>query len=106
VRDFCHVRDVVEAYRLLLLKGEPGQAYNICSGEGRTIRSLLEEMLVLAGVNARIELDPARLRPSDIPSLVGSPDRLRALGWAPKLTVTDALRDVLGPKVPATAGKS
>jgi GDP-4-dehydro-6-deoxy-D-mannose reductase len=63
-------------------------------------------MLVLAGVNARIELDPARLRPSDIPSLVGSPDRLRALGWNLKLTVTDALRDVLGPKVPATVGKS
>src|SRR5215217_992277 len=100
VRDFSHVRDVVEAYRLLLVKGEPGQAYNICSGEGRTIRSLLEEMLTLAGVNARIELDPARLRPSDIPSLIGAPDKLRALGWAPKLTVTDALRDVLGPKVP------
>ncbi|MCP3098722.1 GDP-mannose 4,6-dehydratase [Myxococcus sp. K15C18031901] len=101
VRDFSHVRDVVDAYRLLLVKGEPGQAYNICSGHGRTIRSLLEEMLTLAGVDARIELDPARLRPSDIPSLVGAPDKLRALGWEPKLTVTDALRDVLGPKVPS-----
>ncbi|QDE91990.1 GDP-4-dehydro-6-deoxy-D-mannose reductase [Myxococcus xanthus] len=103
VRDFSHVRDVVEAYRLLLDKGEPGQAYNIGSGEGRTIRSLLEEMLSLAGVSARIELDPARLRPSDIPSLVGAPDKLKALGWAPKLTVTDALRDVLGPRVPGAA---
>ncbi|GEL72917.1 GDP-mannose 4,6-dehydratase [Myxococcus virescens] len=103
VRDFSHVRDVVEAYRLLLDKGEPGQAYNIGSGEGRTIRSLLEEMLSLAGVNARIELDPARLRPSDIPSLVGAPDKLKALGWAPKLTVADALRDVLGPRVPGAA---
>ncbi|NOJ83695.1 GDP-mannose 4,6-dehydratase [Myxococcus xanthus] len=103
VRDFSHVRDVVEAYRLLLDKGAPGQAYNIGSGEGRTIRSLLEEMLSLAGVNARIELDPARLRPSDIPSLVGAPDKLKALGWAPKLTVADALRDVLGPRVPGAA---
>ncbi|NOK05459.1 MULTISPECIES: GDP-mannose 4,6-dehydratase [Myxococcus] len=103
VRDFSHVRDVVEAYRLLLDKGEPGQAYNIGSGEGRTIRSLLEEMLSLAGINARIELDPARLRPSDIPSLVGAPDKLKALGWAPKLTVADALRDVLGPRVPGAA---
>ncbi|QQR42669.1 GDP-mannose 4,6-dehydratase [Myxococcus xanthus] len=103
VRDFSHVRDVVEAYRLLLDKGEPGQAYNIGSGEGRTIRSLLEEMLSLAGVSARIELDPARLRPSDIPSLVGAPDKLKALGWVPKLTVADALRDVLGPRVPGAA---
>lgn len=98
VRDFSHVKDVVAAYRLLLEKGVPGQTYNICSGTGRTIGSLLEEMLQLAHVQARIELDPARLRPSDIPSLVGAPDKLRALGWEPKLTVTDALRDVLGPR--------
>ncbi|RKH55484.1 GDP-mannose 4,6-dehydratase [Corallococcus llansteffanensis] len=99
VRDFSHVKDVVDAYRLLLTQGEPGQAYNVCSGEGRTIRGLLEEMLRLSGVQARIELDPARLRPSDIPSLVGSAEKLRALGWFPKLSVADALRDVLGPKV-------
>ncbi|RJS15632.1 GDP-4-dehydro-6-deoxy-D-mannose reductase [Corallococcus sp. H22C18031201] len=103
IRDFSHVKDVVEAYRVLLTQGVPGQSYNICSGEGRTIRSLLEEMLVLAGVDARIELDPARLRPSDIPSLVGAPDKLRALGWHPTHTVADALRDVLGPKVPRVA---
>ncbi|NOK23344.1 GDP-mannose 4,6-dehydratase [Corallococcus carmarthensis] len=101
IRDFSHVKDVVDAYRLLLLKGEAGQAYNVGSGEGRTIRSLLEEMLQLSGVQARIELDPARLRPSDIPSLVADTAKLRALGWAPKLAVADALRDVLGPKVGA-----
>lgn len=102
VRDFSHVKDVVAAYRLLLEKGAPGQTYNICGGTGRTIGSLLEEMLQLAHVQARIELDPARLRPSDIPSLVGAPDKLRALGWEPKLTVTDALRDVLGPRARPT----
>jgi GDP-4-dehydro-6-deoxy-D-mannose reductase len=101
VRDFSHVKDVVAAYRLLVTQGVPGQTYNICGGTGRTIGSLLEEMLQLSGVQARIELDPARLRPSDIPSLVGAPDKLRALGWEPKLTVTDALRDVLGPKIKA-----
>ncbi|NOJ98301.1 NAD-dependent epimerase/dehydratase family protein [Corallococcus coralloides] len=99
IRDFSHVKDVVDAYRLLLLQGEAGQAYNVGSGEGRTIRSLLEEMLQLSGVQARIELDPARLRPSDIPSLVADTGKLRALGWAPRLTVADALRDVLGPRV-------
>jgi GDP-4-dehydro-6-deoxy-D-mannose reductase len=45
IRDFSHVADVVEAYRLLLVRGEPGQAYNVCSGQGRTIRSILDEML-------------------------------------------------------------
>ncbi|MDY7230480.1 GDP-mannose 4,6-dehydratase [Hyalangium rubrum] len=97
IRDFSHVGDVVAAYRLLLTAGEPGQTYNICSGEGRTIRSVLEEMLVLSGVSARIEQDPARMRPSEIPYSVGTPDKLRALGWEPKRTVTEALREVLGP---------
>ena len=101
IRDFSHVKDVVDAYRLLLLKGEAGQAYNVGSGEGRTIRNVLEEMIALSGVQARIELDPARLRPSDIPSLVADTTKLRALGWAPKLSVADALRDVLGPRVGA-----
>ncbi|MBN1203648.1 MAG: GDP-mannose 4,6-dehydratase [Myxococcaceae bacterium] len=95
IRDFSHVRDMAAAYLLLLTAGAPGQTYNVCSGVGRTIRSVLEEMLALSGVSARIELDPARLRPSDIPSLVGSPDKLRALGWEPKHTVTEALREVL-----------
>jgi GDP-4-dehydro-6-deoxy-D-mannose reductase len=105
IRDLTHVRDVVAAYRLLLTAGVPGQTYNICSGEGRTIRSVLEEMLALSGVSARIELDPARLRPSEIQSLVGAPDKLRALGWEPKHTVTDALREVLGlSQIRPTAG--
>ncbi|WP_224243667.1 GDP-mannose 4,6-dehydratase [Hyalangium gracile] len=95
IRDFSHVRDVVAAYRLLLTAGVAGQTYNVCSGTGRTIRSVLEEMLALSGVPARIEQDPARLRPADIPSLVGSPDKLRALGWEPKHTLTQALREVL-----------
>ncbi|WP_224364666.1 GDP-mannose 4,6-dehydratase [Hyalangium versicolor] len=95
IRDFSHVQDVAAAYRLLLTSGVAGQAYNVCSGTGRTIRSVLEEMLVLSGLSVRIELDPARLRPTDNPSQVGVPDKLRALGWEPKHTVTAALREVL-----------
>ena len=96
IRDFSHVRDMAAAYRLLLTAGVAGQTYNVCSGIGRTIRSVLEEMLAVSGLSVRIELDPARLRPLDIPSLVGAPDKLRALGWEPKHTVTSALREVLG----------
>ncbi|KFE72396.1 GDP-mannose 4,6-dehydratase [Hyalangium minutum] len=96
IRDFSHVRDVVAAYRLLVTKGEAGQTYNICSGTGRTIRSVLEEMMALAKVSARVEVDPARQRPTDMPRLVGVPDKLRALGWEPRYSVTDALREALG----------
>jgi GDP-4-dehydro-6-deoxy-D-mannose reductase len=95
IRDFSHVADVVEAYALLARRGVPGEAYNVCSGEGRTIRSLLDEMLELSGVDARIEVDPERLRPVELPGLVGDPAKLRRLGWAPSRAVRDALREAL-----------
>jgi len=95
VRDFSHVDDVAQAYRLVVLRGEPGQVYNVCSGEGRTIRSLLDEMLELAGVSAGIEVDRERLRAAEIPSLIGDPGKLRKLGWQPSRTVRDALRETL-----------
>jgi GDP-4-dehydro-6-deoxy-D-mannose reductase len=95
VRDFSHVRDVVAAYRILLERGVPGEVYNVSSGVGRTIRSILEEMVTLSGIDARIEVDPARVRPVELPSLVGDPSKLKALGWAPKHNVHEALEDAL-----------
>jgi GDP-4-dehydro-6-deoxy-D-mannose reductase len=95
VRDFLSVEDTVAAYRVLLGRGRSGAAYNVCSGNGRTIRSLLDEMLKIAGVDASVEVDPARLRPNDIPWLVGSPRRINELGWTAKSSVAQALKDVL-----------
>ncbi len=95
LRDFSHVDDVADAYALLLKSGVPGEAYNVCSGAARSIRSVLEELLALSGVKARIEVDPSRLRPAEIPSLAGSPKKLQALGWRPSRTVAQALSEVL-----------
>jgi GDP-4-dehydro-6-deoxy-D-mannose reductase len=94
-RDFSHVEDVVRAYRLLAREGRPGEAYNVCNGEGRTIRSLLEEMLRIAGVTATIEVAADRIRPAELPFLVGDPSKLRKLGWEPRRPLADALRDAL-----------
>jgi GDP-4-dehydro-6-deoxy-D-mannose reductase len=95
VRDFLHVDDVVRAYELLLVTGAPGEAYNVASGEGRSVKSLLDEMLELTGLAVRIEVDPERMRPVELPCLVGDASRLRALGWTPRLGIRDALREVL-----------
>lgn len=95
IRDFSHVRDVVEAYLLLLDRGRPGEVYNVCSGFGQSIRDLLDRMIDLAGVSARVEVDPARVRPVDLPSLVGDPSKLLTLGWQPRRTAQDALSEVL-----------
>lgn len=95
VRDFSHVDDVVRAYRVLALQATPGETYNVSSGEGRTIRSLLDELLEIAGVAAEIEIDRSRLRPAEIPSLIGDSTKLRKLGWRPSRTVREALGEVL-----------
>jgi GDP-4-dehydro-6-deoxy-D-mannose reductase len=52
-------------------------------------------MIELAGVEARIEVDPARFRPSELPYLVGDPTKVQRLGWKPSRSLDDALRDAL-----------
>ncbi|MEZ4386610.1 MAG: GDP-mannose 4,6-dehydratase [Candidatus Krumholzibacteriia bacterium] len=95
-RDYLDVRDVVHAYLALLASGEPGRIYNVCSGSSLTIRQGLEILLGLSSVAVRIESDPARLRPVDIPRLVGDPSRLeQATGWTPRVDFADTLRDLL-----------
>ena len=94
-RDFLHVADVAEAYCLLAEKGVSGEAYNVASGDGVTVRALAERVLLRLGISAEIVTDPALVRPVDVPSLVGSPARLaRATGWAPQHS-RDAIIDDL-----------
>ena len=94
-RDFLDVRDVVRAYRLLLERGAPGQAYNVCSAGARSLRELVEMLIALSTVDARLEVAPERVRPVDVPLLQGDPARLRALGWQPELTLRQTLTDLL-----------
>ncbi|HYG64456.1 MAG TPA: GDP-mannose 4,6-dehydratase [Thermoanaerobaculia bacterium] len=93
-RDFAHVDDGVAALRLLAEKGEPGGIYNISTGKAVSIGEALERLMAVSGVQARLETDPERIRPVDIPLLAGDPSRLRALGWEPRRTLDDALADL------------
>jgi GDP-4-dehydro-6-deoxy-D-mannose reductase len=96
VRDYTDVRDVVRAYWALLEKGEEGEVYNVCSGRGRRIGDLLDELLRASGARVEIKVDPARLRPSDVSVLVGDPTRLRtATGWEPRIPLERTLGDLL-----------
>jgi GDP-4-dehydro-6-deoxy-D-mannose reductase len=97
VRDFSDVRDVVAAYELLLEHGESGSVYNVCSGRGCSIRELVEVLVSLSKVTPQVERDPDLYRPSarDQLALVGSPERIRALGWEPRYSLEETLRDLL-----------
>jgi GDPmannose 4,6-dehydratase len=96
VRDFSHARDVAAAAKLLALGATPGD-YVCASGKGRTIREVAETACRLAGLDpaGRIRTDPTLLRPNDIPSLVGDNKRLRALGWEPRISFEELLRELL-----------
>jgi GDP-4-dehydro-6-deoxy-D-mannose reductase len=93
-RDFVHVDDGAEAYRLLAEKGELGAVYNIATGQPSSIDEILHRLMTISGVAARIEVDPEKFRKADLPLLTGDSSRLRALGWQPKRTLDDAVKDL------------
>lgn len=96
VRDFLDVRDVVRAYYLLLTQGKKGRIYNICSGQGISLLSVISELASIAGVEIATETNPAFVRPSDNRIIVGSNRRIAEdLGWKPEITLQQSLRDVL-----------
>lgn len=100
VRDFLPLADVLRAYRAAgerAMAGAPGLAvFNVASGNGRSIRSVLEELIGLSGLEVTLRLDPARLRPSEIPLAVGDSTAFRtAAGWAPEADWRDALAAML-----------
>ena len=95
-RDVTDVRDVVRAYRLLMLEGEPGAAYNVCRGEAASVRQIAEALLGMASRPMRLVSDRALQRPVDIPVLIGDNTALRAVtGWEPTIPLAQTLADVL-----------
>lgn len=95
VRDFTDVRDVVRAYWSLLEHAETG-VYNVCCGRGVRIGDVLDELVRAAGLRIEVRQDPQKLRPADIPVLVGDPGKLqRATGWAPAIPLSRTLGDLL-----------
>jgi len=95
-RDFTDVRDMVRAYWLLLDRAAPGETYNAASGRATTIREVLDGLLALAGGPIQVRVSAERVRPVDLPLLLGDAGRLRALtGWAPRIPLEQSLADVL-----------
>jgi GDP-4-dehydro-6-deoxy-D-mannose reductase len=95
-RDVTDVRDVVRAYRLLVERGEPGEAYNVCTGRAVAVKEIADLLLGMARRPMRLVSDPALERPVDIPVLVGDNTRLaRATGWSPTIPLERTLADVL-----------
>ena len=96
-RDFSDVRDIVRGYWRLLEAGTPGEVYNLCSGKDRSIDWVLHFLIrQSSATDVEVRVDPARLRPSDVPILRGSAERAaKAVGWEPKIPIEQTLTDLL-----------
>jgi GDP-4-dehydro-6-deoxy-D-mannose reductase len=93
-RDFTDVRDVVRAY--VVAADLVPDVYNVCSGRTASVRDLVELLRGLARVPLRHELDPARVRPHEVPEVRGSAELLRSAGgWAPEIPLERTLADAL-----------
>jgi GDP-4-dehydro-6-deoxy-D-mannose reductase len=96
IRDFTDVRDMVRAYWLAVTRAKPGEVYNIASGKGIRIRDMLDLVLSFSRVEVRVEVDPDRLRPSDVEILIGDSSKFRAdTGWEPRIPFEQTVQDLL-----------
>ena len=93
-RDFSDVRDIVNGYRLMALKGVPGEIYQLCSGKAVSIKRMLDILLTSTEQSVSVKVDKSRLRKAEIPLLQGSHTKAaRQLGYRPKFSLEQTLAD-------------
>lgn len=95
VRDFIHIRDAVRAYDLLARRGEKGGIYNVSSGRGTCLERVLDFLKKESRVPFRVKRTPSRFQPGDLPRVVTDPSKLRRLGWSPRESIWNGLREIL-----------
>lgn len=95
-RDFTHTRDVARALWLLLEHGQPGEVYNLCAGQATRIGDIVQLVVERGRVPVEVQIDPARLRPSDEPILRGDNSKLcAATGWHPTIGMVEIVEELL-----------
>lgn len=95
VRDFLDVRDVVAAYYKLLILGKKGEIYNVCSGQGITLKEVVEKMVKLLKLEVNIRTNEGLIRPNDNKIIIGSNSKIKKeVGWRKKIGLTESLKDI------------
>lgn len=95
-RDLTDVRDMVAAYILLMERGRSGEAYNIGSGQAVSIRTVLDRLLALAGLDVEVRQRDELVRATDPDVIRADAAKLRReTGWAPHYTLDQTLADTL-----------
>lgn len=95
VREMMDWRDVIVAYLLAVGKCRYGEPYNVAAGKGYKVRDLLELVASIAQTTTVCDLDSSRIRPTDIPVLVGDGSKFqRETGWKPQYSIRDTIQAI------------
>jgi GDP-4-dehydro-6-deoxy-D-mannose reductase len=95
-RDYTDVRDMVRAYLMAVEKCDPGDVYNIAVGSAVKIGDMLNMLIAMSKIKVTIKEDPARMRPSDVPVLIGDNSKFVAkTGWKPEIPFEKTMEDLL-----------
>lgn len=95
-RDFTDVRDVVKAYIKLIEMGQPGETYNVGSGNAKSIQEILDLIISLSEADIKVEIDSNKIRPIDVPIIEADIKKLNGLtGWSPMITLEQTIRETL-----------
>lgn len=95
-RDYTDVRDIVNAYMLLLEKGVPGQIYNVCSGRAYSGQAILDSLISGLKTRPQIKKDKSKMRPADTPVIYGSYTKIeKDTGWKPQTPLEKTLKDTI-----------
>ncbi len=94
IRDFTHVKDTVNAYIILSEKKKFGEPFNVCSGKGITIADYVKLAKKIYNIDADVFIDPQRMRPSEVPLLIGRNDKIfNETGWRPVKSIIDIIKE-------------
>jgi len=97
-RNFTDVRDTVRAYNLAMEKGIPGELYLIGTQEIHTMKECLEMLISLSpkASEIRYEVDPARVRPTELRTFIGKFDKFQnQTGWKPQIPFKETMNSLL-----------
>lgn len=95
-RDLTDVRDMVQAYLLLMEHGRSGEVYNAGSGVAPSMREVLEQMLRLTAVPVEIRQQSDVLRVAEAAALRADAGKLRReCGWSPRIPLEQTLQDTV-----------
>lgn len=95
-RDFTDVRDVVKSYVKLVVAGQAGETYNVGSGNAKAIQEILDLIVSMSSVDIKVEIDPAKLRPVDVPIIEADIAKINELtGWKPQIPIEQTIQETL-----------